>query len=111
MTATNSTATTVTQANPAANKNIIADNTQDILHLVAGNKWIQLLTNDATDTLSIAHRALTEATTVNTSVTMDDGANETVRNIIGPLVQDIDLDEAGHVTKEHFISYTLPNSY
>ena len=111
LTATNSTAATATQANPATNKNIIADNTQDILHLVAGNKWIQLLTDDATDTLSIAHRALTEATTVNTSVTMDDGANETVRNIIGPFVQDIDLDEAGHVTKEHFISYTLPNSY
>lgn len=111
LTATNSTEATATQANPSDNKNIVADNTQDILHLVAGNKWIQLLTNDATDTLSIAHRALTEATTVNTSVTMDDGANETVRNIIGPFIQDIDLDEAGHVTKEHFISYTLPNSY
>ena len=111
LTAANSAEATATQANPATNKDIIADNTQDILHLVAGNKWIQLITNDATDTLSIAHRALTEATTVNTSVTMDNGTNETVRNIIGPFVQDIDLDEAGHVTKEHFISYTLPNSY
>ena len=111
LTATNSAEATATQANPSDNKNIVADNTQDILHLVAGNKWIQLLTNDTTDTLSIAHKALTEATTANTSVTMDDGTNETVRNIIGPFVQDIDLDEAGHVTKEHFISYTLPNSY
>ena len=111
ITASNVNEAVATQATPAANKDIVADNTQDVFNLIAGNKWIQMVTNDTSDTLTISHRALTDATTASTSVTMDQGATEDVRNKIGPFVHNIDLDEAGHVTKEHFISYTLPNAY
>ena len=111
ITAVNSDEATATQKTPAANKNIVADNTQDTFNIVAGNKWVQLLTNESSDTLTISHRALTDATTASSAVTMDAGATETIRNIIGPFLHDVDLDEAGHVVKEHFISYTLPNAY
>lgn len=111
ITASNVNEAIATQATPVANKDIVADNTQDVFNLIAGNKWIQMVTNDASDTLTISHRALTDATTASTSVIMDQGATEDIRNNIGPFVHNIDLDEAGHVTKEHFISYTLPNAY
>jgi hypothetical protein len=71
ITASNVNEAIATQADPAANKDIVADNTQDVFNLIAGNKWIQMVTNDASDTLTISHRALTDATTASTSVVMD----------------------------------------
>lgn len=111
VTAVNDNTAALTQAAPAENAPIVADNTQDTLSIKAGNKWIQLITDANTDALTIAHKALKDATTAATAITMDNESTENARNIIGPFVHDIDLDEAGHVVKEHFISYTLPNAY
>lgn len=79
----------------------IADNTQDKLEINPGNKWIQVRIDE--DKATIAH----EIHSVNTVARVSD-LNNGIDEIS---VQDIEFDNAGHVTKNQKHTYTLPYSY
>lgn len=94
--------------NPST-ENVVADTTQDTLTINSGNKWVRLDTNKDSDTVTISHDIHTpvltdkEETNINTKV-----ENNIVDNIV---IQDIEFDNAGHMTKNQKHSYILPYDF
>ena len=94
----------------SSGSNNSANNTQDILSINPGNKWIQLKADDNTNSLTIAH----EVHTVNRltdSTNLNDKADSYSNSKDKITVQDIEFDNAGHVVTNRKHTYTLPYSY
>ena len=96
-----------------SNDNIIADQTQDILNIDSGNKWIRMDTIPNEDRIIISHdihdTSSTEETTDWTkteSLTVDN--NEVDLSIP---VTTYFYDKAGHYTNHHTENYKLPYGY
>ena len=99
-----------------------AKNTQDTLLFEAINKWLQVqltpkdldnhgemsIGGNIKDTLTIAHEVHSiDRTAKSTNNNVADGItpNDTIT------IQDLEFDNAGHVTENHKHTYTLPYSY
>lgn len=87
-----------------------ANNTQDILTINPGNKWIQLKVDDTNNSLTIAHEVhtvnrLTDSTDLNANGDPYSNSKDKLT------VQDIEFDNAGHVVTNRKHTYTLPYSY
>ena len=83
---------------------IIADNTQDTLSINSGNKWLQISHDATKDLLTINHEVhkidYTQAAGTNIN-----GNGDTIT------IQDIENDNAGHLTKNKKHIYTLPYGF
>lgn len=80
----------------------IADNTQDEFQVYSGNKWIRMAVTDGdTNRLTIAHEIHTPTTTAKDLTDLDNSQTFTI--------QDIQFDEAGHVTHNQPHTYRLPD--
>ena len=101
----------------SGNGNLIADNTQDILAINTGNKWIRIknnisdsdgstLTNDG---FTISH----EVHSINISDSVSTDINDLVDNHINDIINipDWDYDNAGHIIEKHNHEYTLPYGF
>lgn len=84
--------------------NVVADTTQDSLAINSGNQWIRIDTDADNDSLTISHDIHNIETTAATDTDLNDGTNTIT-------IQDITLDDAGHVTKNKAHTYTLPYGY
>ena len=83
--------------------NIVADDTQDSLAINSGNKWVRIDTNATDDILEIRHNVHTPELTKKEDTDLDGiGAFE---------VQDIQFDEAGHMTHNQVHKYILPHNF
>ena len=82
----------------------IAHNTQDEFQVYSGNKWIRMAVTADGDTnrLTIAHEIHTPTTTAE-DLTTDLDNSQTFT------IQDIQFDEAGHVTHNQPHTYRFPN--
>lgn len=94
----------------SSGSNNSANNTQDILSINPGNKWIQLKADDNTNSLTIAHEVhtvnrLTDSTDLNNKADSYSNSKDKIT------VQDIEFDNAGHVVTNRKHTYTLPYSY
>ena len=84
---------------------VAADNCIDSLQINPGNKWIKMLANDtSSDSLTIAHTV----NTININEKDDTDLNKSDGAIT---LQDIDKDEAGHITKIQPHKYLLPHAW
>ena len=84
---------------------IIADNTQDVLTINSGNKWIRIDTNSENDSLTISHDihdTSNDESTTNWTITEE---NTTI-----PVVN-YNYDNAGHYISHHTENYKLPFGY
>lgn len=86
---------------------IEADNTQDELTFTTGNKWLRVVADKNTNTLTLAH----ETHEVNeiippTEQNLSDESDTTKFN-----VYKYDFDKAGHVNNEYTKEITMPPSY
>lgn len=83
-----------------------ADNTQDALSINSYNKWIQIQVTDtdSSDNINIAH----EIHDIETSEKDDTDLNDGTDTIT---IQDLEFDNAGHVTHNQKHTYTLPFGY
>ena len=91
------------ETNPTANAstvNLVADSTQDTLYFSPANKWIRFVPTTSSGMISIGHQVnnITETPKSNTSL---DGVGAFT-------VQDLEFDDAGHVTKNQAHTYNLP---
>ena len=86
--------------------NVIANTTQDILNLAAGNKWIRFATTPLDDKITIAH----ETHTIDTEAVegTDFNADGAVSFFT---VQDLTFDTAGHIVSNKSHAYTLPYTF
>ena len=84
---------------------IIADNTQDVLTINSGNKWIRIDTNSENDSLTISHDI---HDTSNDESTTDWTTTE--ENTTIPVVN-YNYDNAGHYVSHHTENYKLPFGY
>lgn len=85
--------------------NVVADNTQDILSINSGNKWVRIDTNAAGDSLTIRHDVHPTSSTSNTTNWTKTEANTTIP------VPVYTFDNAGHYESHHTESYKLPFGY
>ena len=101
----------------SGNGNLIADNTQDILAINTGNKWIRIkndisdsdgstLTNDG---FTISH----EVHSINISDSIGTNINDFVDGHINDTINipDWDYDNAGHIIEKHNHEYILPYGF
>ena len=104
-----STSTTENATGTPSTSNIVAENTQDVLNIDSGNKWIRIDTTPSSDTLTIKHDVHNFETDSNghTNLNPEDGAKQEDNLVI----YDWDYDKAGHITEKHEHTYTLPYSY
>ena len=84
--------------------NVVADNTQDILAINSGNKWIRLDTNVDNDSITISHDVHNITTTAKANSDINDNGDTIT-------IQDILFDEAGHMTANQNHTYTLPYGF
>ena len=84
---------------------IIADNTQDTLAINSGDQWIRINTDATNDTLVISH----DIHMIDTENQNDTDLNTTKADTI--TIQDIDQDNAGHLTANKNHTYTLPYGF
>ena len=79
---------------------LVADETQDTLTVVPGNKWVRVAGTD--DTLTVAHEVHNiDKEPVKDATALDKGTGTFT-------IQDIDFDEAGHVKSNKAHTYNLP---
>lgn len=83
--------------------NIVADDTQDSLAINSGNKWVRIDTNATDDILEIRHDVHTPELTKKADTDLD-GIGEFE-------IQDIQFDEAGHMTHNQIHKYILPHNF
>lgn len=85
---------------------VVADNTQDTLTINPGNKWIHIGASDANDenTVIISHEVNSIITTKNNDTNLNNGTDTIT-------IQDIQYDNAGHITHNQSHKYTLPFGY
>lgn len=81
--------------------NVVADITQDSLAINSGNQWIRLDTNATNDSITISHD-IHNFTTTNKTDSDINGNGDSIT------IQDIEFDEAGHMTANQKHKYTLP---
>lgn len=86
-------------------EDIIADNTQDILNINSGNKWIRIDNNAKDDTLTIRHDVH--------KISHDDNTTNWTKEETGTTIPVITYnhDEAGHLINTHTENYQLPFGY
>lgn len=92
------------KSNPTIN-NVIADNTQDVLTINSGNKWIRIDTDANSDTLTISHDVHDITISAKTSTNLNNPKSDTIT------IQDTTYDAAGHVTGNQNHTYTLPYGF
>lgn len=85
--------------------NVVAENTQDILAINSGNKWIRIDTNASEDTLTISHDVHNTSSSSHTTDWTTTEENTTIP------VPTYSYDEAGHYKSHHTESYKLPFAY
>ena len=86
-------------------EDIIADNTQDILNINSGNKWIRIDNNAEDDTLTIRHDVHEISHDDNTTNWTEQETDTTISVIT------YNHDEAGHLINTHTENYQLPFGY
>ena len=86
-------------------EDIIADNTQDILNINSGNKWIRIDNNAENDTLIIRHDVHEILHDDNTTNWTQQESDTTI-----PVIT-YNHDEAGHLINTHTENYQLPFGY
>ena len=86
-------------------EDIIADNTQDILNINSGNKWIRIDNNAEDDTLTIRHDVHEILHDNNTTNWTQQESDTTI-----PVIT-YNHDEAGHLINTHTEKYQLPFGY
>ena len=86
------------------NTSIIADNTQDTLTINSGNKWVKLETDPDKDIITISH----DIHSPNIVEKMETNINNNGDKIT---IQDIEFDNAGHMTANQKHTYVLPFGY
>lgn len=84
---------------------ITAENTQDILNINSGNKWVKISTDSNNDTITISHDILKTSSSENTT------NNTQNNNIVTIPVITYQYDEAGHYKSHHTENYQLPFGY
>ena len=97
----------------AVTKDVIADNTQDILSINSGNKWIKIDTDDANDTLTLSHgvynfnagEANIDYGLLNTKSIKDLDSDNTF------IIPYFAFDEAGHIIKAGNNTVTIPEVF
>ena len=94
---------TVPEVNNSYSSNVSANSCRDTLQIDPGNKWIKMLAEDANNKFTIAH-IVSNLTTTDKTETPLDGVGEFT-------VQDIEWDEAGHLTAIQNHKYTLPYTW
>lgn len=80
-----------------------ADNTQDTLTFSASNKWIKL-DNNTEDTIKVGHLVGNIEKTVKSDTDINNNGDYIT-------LQDIEHDEAGHITSNQSHRYKLPNGF
>ncbi len=90
---------------------IVADNTQDILAINSGNKWIRIDTSDEEneDILTISHDIHNFNLESNGHTNLNKETGAAVENNLN--IPDWEYDKAGHIIGKHDHSYTLPFSF
>lgn len=90
---------------------IVADNTQDELTFTTGNKWIRVVADDNTDTLTLAHETQNISVTeeLNISNNQIDLFNNADRATFD--TSTYNYDNAGHITARDIQRFVLPNSF
>lgn len=97
----------------AVTKDVTADNTQDILSINSGNKWIKIDTDEANDTLTLSHgvdnfsagKANTDYGLLNTKSIKDLDSDNTF------IIPYFAFDEAGHIIKAGNNTVTIPEVF
>lgn len=92
--------------NLAAQGQIAADNTQDILGINSGDEWIRIVTNPDSDVLTISHDAKNTSSVDGGNISLSNEENGTTFSITL-----YDFDSKNHFSKKTTTKYTLPNSY
>lgn len=112
-----------TKSFPKNNTTAQAGNTQDKITINTGNKWIQTkieepISNDliTNDTITIAHEVhnivKTELGTNNNGEVDENGNDKVSKDSKDNIVAyDVEVDAAGHVTKNQKHTYTLPYGF
>ena len=97
----------------AVTKDVIADNTQDILSINSGNKWIKIDTDEASDILTLSHgvynfnagEANTDYGLLNTKSIKNLDSDNTF------IIPYFAFDEAGHIIKAGNNTVTIPEVF
>lgn len=84
---------------------VVADNTQDVLTINSGNKWIRIDTDANNDTVTIRHDVHDTSDTEDTTDWTETEANTTIPTVT------YEYDEAGHYVSHHTENYKLPFGY
>lgn len=85
--------------------NVVADNTQDILGINSGNKWIKIDTNADSDTITISHDIHTPTINAKGQTDLNNPATDSIT------IQDTTYDNAGHMTANQNHKYILPYGF
>lgn len=92
--------------NLAAQGQIAADNTQDTLGINSGDEWIRIITNPASDVLTISHDVKNTSSVDGGNISLSNEENGTTFSITL-----YDFDSKNHFSKKTTTKYALPNSY
>lgn len=84
---------------------VVADNTQDILGINSGNKWIRIDTNASADTITISHDIHTPTVSAKSQTDLNNPATDSIT------IQDTTYDNAGHMTANQNHKYILPYGF
>lgn len=84
-----------------------ATSTQSTMTLI-GDDYLEPVVNN--NTIGFIHNKVLYDPFNTKTIIMDNQAGDN-RNVIGPFIEEISFDPAGHVTDKAYISYQLPNSY
>lgn len=86
---------------------IVAENTQDVLTINSGNKWVRIDTNATNDTITIRHDVHNFDTDKADSASLSNETSETVTFD----TTTYDFDKAGHFTGKTIKTITVPFGY
>ena len=101
-----STDETVNTADDVVKNDVVADNTQDILSINSGNKWIRIDTDKDNDSIKISHDIhATSSTTSSASLSSEESKNVTFD------IPTYAFDKAGHYVSHDTKTLTMPFGY
>lgn len=86
-------------------ENVVADNTQDILTINSGNKWIRIDTDTSKDAIAISHDVHETTSTTSTKTLVSETEVTTFD------VPTYTFDKAGHYTSHDTKTITMPFGY
>ena len=90
----------------AAQDNIVADNTQDILGINSGNEWVKIETNPNTDVITISHDVKNTSSSTSSLNLSTETSGTTTFNI-----PTYSFDGTNHYSSHDTKTLTMPNSY